>query len=143
MGFFSWKFADSGNMKRLKIGRPAYLMCPDGSSIYTGAYDGYGHFGSYDVYELAAEWNRPFLNGFPVKTCATVKGQIEDYAAGKSDAYMRWHYGCDWKRDIGIDIACSDENNRRLKFPVKICRNNVIPYQDLPASLSDPMQGCD
>ena len=55
---------------------------------------------------------------------------------------MKERYGRDWKREIGIDIACLDEDNARLPYPIKICKTNGHLYNELPASMGDPGQGC-
>ncbi len=64
MGYFSWKFANDDS-RRLRIGKPGYLYCPDGTVIREPAYDGYGTFGGHDVYDLVANWNRKYLSEHP------------------------------------------------------------------------------
>ena len=109
MGFYSWKFADTKNRQRLMVGAPAYVACPAGTFIFS-YYDGYGHFNGKDIWELVADWNRDHLDGLKLKHQVVTKdGEIADFAAGKSDSYMEEHYGSEWKRDIGIDIACLNE----------------------------------
>ena len=44
-------------------------------------------------------------------------------------------------RNIGIDIACYDEDNAALPFPIKITHNPNLKYEDCEPSLSDPDQG--
>lgn len=75
MGCFSWMFADTNNEKALKIGNPAYIICPDNSIIYTPHYDGHGHFASTDVYDLVAKWNRSLLS----KDMLREKPRFENY----------------------------------------------------------------
>lgn len=54
---------------------------------------------------------------------------------------MKAKYGSDWKRILGIAVACYDEQNAALKYPIKIASTNQCKYEDLPASKSDPNQG--
>lgn len=69
MGCFSWLYADKDNTRAMNIGKTGYLIFPDGKVEETdGGYDGYGHFGKhdhYDVYEEVADWNREFLVNHP------------------------------------------------------------------------------
>lgn len=45
-------------------------------------------------------------------------------------------------RGVGIDIACYDEDNAALPYPIKITRKmRGVHYEDLPASKTDPEQG--
>lgn len=83
MGYFSWMFADKANRSRLKIGQPAYVPCPDGTVIFEPAYDGYGHFGGKDIYELVAEWNRDSM-------------QISDLVLPKRESYGEDEQGGRW-----------------------------------------------
>ncbi len=164
MGLFSWMFADLDNKENLRIHMEAHVPCPDGSVIYTCRYDGYGHFGGYDIYELAADWNREFLSGNPEYIVpsrrAAVKGskpnimRISDFSwypfyadlsLDRKEMVERFNKekGIDWfeYRQIGIEIACYDEDNEALPFPIKICREPGKRYCELPASRSDPEQG--
>ena len=43
-------------------------------------------------------------------------------------------------RHIGVEIACYNEQNRRLPFPIKVASKPGF-YQDWPASKDDPYQG--
>ena len=82
MGQFSWLYADT--YEQVVDGKYAdtYLLVPKpfqeqfGKAIYEDCYDGYGHFGSYDVYELVALWNRDNL---PSSTKAMHEPQIFEY----------------------------------------------------------------
>ena len=65
---------------------------------------------------------------------------LNDYKKSKSDRVMYRKYIEDWKRSIGIDIACGDERNERLPFPIKITTKE-LEYDDVAPSKSDPNQG--
>lgn len=43
-------------------------------------------------------------------------------------------------RHIGVEIACYNEQNRRLPFPIKVA-SKPGSYYDFPASKDDPYQG--
>lgn len=60
-----------------------------------------------------------------------------------SDEVMREKFGDDFKREIGINIACYDEDNAALKYPVKITFDENAVYEDCAPSLSDAEQGWD
>jgi len=65
-----------------------------------------------------------------------------DFSRGKyTDAQMRRKYGNDFKREIGIDIACYDEDNFSLKYPIKITYDPNVTYEECKPSKSDPNQG--
>ncbi len=164
MGEFSWMLADKDNKTSLKIGASAYLACPDGSFIFEDDYDGYGNFGGHDAYELVVDWNRDFLDESmlqkPQRNMWTSDEEghawfneaLQRYGTSVKRLYdwrshnvtsdeMAQRYGRDWKRLIGIDIACYDEQNAELPYPIKITDNRRIPYDELPASNGDPNQG--
>ena len=44
-------------------------------------------------------------------------------------------------RCIGISIACYDDQNAALPYPIKIVRNGRVKYNEVPASNGDPNQG--
>lgn len=64
MGCFSWLDCKTG--KQIKISaRPVYVLIPKqygGGHIIEPYYDGYGHFGGYDIFDLVARWNKDTLN---------------------------------------------------------------------------------
>lgn len=163
MGCFSWMFADTDNEEALNIGESAYVACPDGTVIYEQGYDGYGEFDGHDVYDLVAEWNRDYISEANVRRPlrerlgnteqdekwfqAELKEyendcqRLKDFISGKSDEYMKEKYGETYKRSIGLDIACYDEENAVLKYPIKICKEKPVGYDLIPASKGDPNQG--
>lgn len=65
MGQYSWKDCCDGR-KAIKItDRTCYVLVPKkdgGGHIREPYYDGYGHFGGNDIFDLVAEWNRPELS---------------------------------------------------------------------------------
>jgi len=167
MGYFSWMFANTDNSRNLRIGKPGYLYCPDGAIIHEPSYEGYGEFCGMDVYDLVADWNRKYLSEHPdflivqheggtydrdgrwhvsppkkvseyfwyplyadlSKTAEEIVSQI-----AKTEQYFEYRF-------IGIDIACYDDQNAVLPFPIKICSKGGLNYSDLPASKRDPEQG--
>jgi len=148
-----------------------YLLNPFGEPYKESDYEGYGVFGGRDVYELVVEWNREYLTkdnihkpersqyrdgpvgdtGFSKalenyeKTCEA----IADYAAGASDDFMKETYGkflangfpSNWKRSLGITLACYERDLVKLKYPIKIVEHPV-PYERAGISPNCPFQGC-
>ncbi len=148
MGIFTWTDAAKkpeknkyGDYKRSCIvdyDGYAKIVCPDNTVIEEYRYNGYGRFNGIDAYDLVAEWNRKdvpelidkIIEGgdtFPkhIYTICKMYGtgasddEIEAFVKkkvdeGKYDPYMIR----DWKRNIGIAIAC--EHNDMLKFPLKV-----------------------
>lgn len=160
MGFFSWKFADTKNKKRLIIEKAAYVLCPDGTVLYEPWYNGYGIFAGKDIYDLVADWNREFLSRNPDFIVKSENKKVCDFVwyPKYSDLTLtpreierqlreegKWHSSTEF-RDIGISIACEDENNKALPYPIKICQSQPEGspdyYRKLPASKGDPRQGC-
>lgn len=160
MGCFSWMFCNRDNKVALKIGRKGYLLLPDDTCIMEEVYNGYGVFGGKDVYALVAEWNREHLTEDMLRRPRYDRGDNEDvyrynmdyyitavcrlydYKSGKyTDEEMQEKYGMDWKRELGINIACYDEQNAALPFPIKIS-SAKRKYSEMPPSISDRNQGC-
>lgn len=137
MGFFSWCTSDTrksianiyvdsslinslGNDKEWVImpGEKVYLLNPFGKPYEEDSYDGYGRFDGEDVYALVAKWNVP-------DRC--------------KDANGNW-LPDDEIRNIGIDLACYDEDQVKLKYPIKIVEKPV-PYEEAEISPGCPLQG--
>ncbi len=111
-------------------------------------------FDHYDIYDLVVDWNRSHLGDllkvksrhflrWPEQLIAAIL--ISDERALQlinqlysPDHFMRY----EWKRNLGIEIACYDEDNAKLPYPIKIvCSSNCYKYSDLPPSKSDEGQG--
>ena len=147
MGQFSWIYSDTN--KQLIDNRKAdtYLLVPKafqeeyGKAIYESCYDGYGRFGRYDVYDLIPEWNKEMIPEIIRRIkdgnwkCSTSENDITNlqaYYDGKEiDCELRW---------LGIVMACYDEDNAALEYPIKITTREM-EYEDVEPSLSDPNQG--
>lgn len=169
MGCFAWLFANNG--KPLCMGSAAYVYCPNGDIITERDYEGYGKFGGCDIYNLVADWNRKFLSEHP-EFLIPQHGQIlqpdgsyKTAAPRRVDSYDWYEFYKDlsltpdeivdklnesksqsWKREyrsIGIDIACYDDRNAWLPYPIKIASRGDIEggYNVLPPSNGDPNQG--
>ena len=116
MGQFSWLDCITNEQIIDDKQRGVFVLVPadfGGGHIHEWRYDGYGHFGGHDVYELVARWNCP-------ERC---NGDI------------------DHDREIGIDIACYDEDNAKLKYPIKITHDAGAIYEECAFSPADPDQG--
>lgn len=193
MGQFSWLYSDTNKQVVDNKEADAYLLVPEpyqeeyGKYILETCYDGYGHFGNNDVYELVALWNR---KNMPLNTSAVKEPELSDFdglldfekeelrkkgandndiekadkeeknkcyeiakeryhrelqmlcdfKADTPDEIMKQKYGKDFLRIIGIDIACEDEDNFALKFPIKIT-SVEMSYSSANPSKSDPYQG--
>ena len=113
---FSWLDCKTGEQVLDNVERDVYLLVPDefgGGHIEEHCYDGYGRFGGRDAYALVAQWNCP-------EKCIGID---------EADRYA------------GIDIACYDEQNAALRFPIKITHDPDAVYKDCGPSPNDPNQG--
>lgn len=61
--------------------------------------------------------------------------RLSDFKNEVSDEVMKEEYGEWYLRSIGIDIACYDVDNKKLKYPIKIT-DKILDYDDVPASES-------
>ncbi len=143
MGQFSWIFCNRKNPMIDNYATDTYLLIPEkfrdmyGGKAYITehCYDGYGHMGHYDVYAEVAKWNKDYLkeiyermgNGLPEKAKAFLDGTLTED---------------DDIREIGIDIACYNEDNCSLPYPIKIASKPLV-YEDCYPSISDSNQGWD
>ena len=168
MGQFSWLDCITEEQIVDDKTRDVYVLVPKefgGGHIKETCYDGYGNFGGYDIYDLVAEWNREILSRtpnfiLPHKVQKEFHGFSNDSGKVKLNYWYK-HYSnlnltkeeviekikqdsntnyFEW-RVIGIDIACYDEDNEALPFPIKITHNKYASYELCPPSKSDPNQG--
>ena len=149
MGQFSWmdcKFKDQQILD--DVNDDVYLLVPQqfgGGHIHEECYDGYGRFGSHDVYDLIADWNREFI---PQMLRMIESGEwkcnvtpydikaLHEFYEGKPFSNETYE-----KRYIGIVMACYDEDNERLPYPIKITHVPYSVYEMCDPSPSDPNQG--
>lgn len=148
MGQFSWIYSDTNKQVIDNKRADTYLLVPKpfqkkyGKAIYESCYDGYGRFGRYDVYDLIPEWNKEMIPEIIRRIkdgnwkCSTSENDVTNlqayYDDGKEiDCELRW---------LGIVMACYDEDNAALEYPIKITTREM-EYEDVEPSLSDPNQG--
>ena len=147
MGQFSWIYSDTNKQVIDNKRADTYLLVPKpfqekyGKAIYEDCYDGYGRFGRYDVYDLIPEWNKNMIPEIirRIKNgnwhCSTSENDVTNlqaYYEGKEIACeLRW---------LGIIMACYDEDNTTLEYPIKITTKEM-EYKEVAPSLSDPNQG--
>ncbi len=154
MGQFSWLDCKTGEQIVDGRCRKSYVLVPEdfgGGHIEEECYEGYGEFGGHDVYDLVAEWNRNhiLLDGLESKEwcewrfggAENARMCLDDFADGVDDATMRERYGKDYKRTIGIVLACHDNDNASLRYPIKITHDPYAVYEWCAPSRSDPNQG--
>ena len=141
MGCFSWKFADTDNQQRLRIGHRGYLALPDGNFLCADSYEGYGEFDGRDVYELVVWWNREYIAKNPDAEVKAYSITLHDYAPKKLKELGPHSLFYVELRGVGIDIACDDQNNAALPFPIKVTKTTKKRYWELPPSRRDPDQG--
>lgn len=163
MGQFSWLDCKDGTQIVDDKMVDVYVLVPQefgGGHIVEHCYDGYGDFGGHDIYDLVADWNKETISHHNLRdVIAThwMNSDIEYYMnalkrqvdtcqklidfKSLSDEEMKEKYGDDFKRIIGIDIACYDEQNAALKYPIKITHDANAVYENCKPSDSDPNQG--
>ena len=96
---------------------------------------------SDDVYDLIPEWNKEMIPEIIRRIkdgnwkCSTSENDItnlQNYYEGK-------HITCEL-RWLGIVMACYDEDNFALEYPIKITTKEM-EYENVRPSESDPNQG--
>jgi len=161
MGYFTWTLANKTPRKnrtgcyrsdcKLRYGGYGAIVCPDNTLIQEDCYEGYGEFDGRDVYDLVVDWNKahlmeiPSIPGFkPWGNTAAFHAIMRAFqdddqealqaavdAAAVNDPIMK----TDWKRIIGVYIAC--ENNALIPYPIKIVDCiRPKPYDQLRPSIS-------
>lgn len=147
MGQWSYLYANTDNKKAMldNVKADSYLLVPPpfqskyGKYILETEYDGYGHMGGYDVHELVIEWNRDFIPMIIKQR----NGKSADGREMNVDSLMAYYEGREIScplRYLGIEIACYNEDNASLPFPIKIT-NAPCEYGSVGASKDDPNQG--
>ena len=143
MGQFSW--LDCIDKSQIVDNRlvDVFVLVPiefGGGHIVEHRYDGYGHFGGHDIYELVMEWNKKYLDilfkyedSWKCDWLTTCKEDFHRYENGEPIVHEL--------RDMGIALACYDEDNERLRYPIKITHDSNAVYERCAPSLSDPNQG--
>ena len=156
MGQFSWLDCVSGKQIVDDKVKDVYVLIPKefgGGHIVEHCYDGYGHFGRHDIFDLVADWNRkdlsensnfvlPYSNEqiknkdwyeFYADSNLT-REEVVEKTKEKSNRFFEWRY-------IGIALSCYDEDNRALPYPIKITYDETAKYEWNAPSDSDPNQG--
>ena len=157
MGQFSFLDCVTGEQIIDNIPKKVYLLVPKefageyGPRILEEEYDGYGNFGGHDVYDLIADWNKEMIpeilrrakkgswhNTITDEDCEIMKAFLD----GMPIENMKTRIGFRAeKRWIGILMACYDEDNAALEYPVKVTYSPTAVYEQCAPSPSDPNQG--
>lgn len=145
MGQFSWLDCKDGSQIVDNMPADVYVLIPKefgGGHIMETCYDGYGRFGGHDIYDLVVDWNIPYIDRILAEKDQFISGWVSEY----EEDFKRLAKGEDIrpeteKRVLGIAIACYDEDNFRLKYPIKITHDKNAVYESCAASKSDPNQG--
>ena len=146
MGQFSWLDCITQEQVLDNTRRDVYVLVPKefgGGHIKESCYDGYGHFGMYDIYELVVEWNK---NNFDIAFNNVDTWKCGDWIKAYKEDLIRYAKGEELRsgtelRILGIALACYDEDNARIKYPIKITHDETAIYEDCQPSLGDPDQG--
>lgn len=148
MGQFSWIYSDTGEPVYNDERADTYLLVPKefqkkyGHAIYEPWYEGYGRFGGYDVYDLIIEWNKEMI---PEIIAKAKKNEWFKYVPSKMEMedlenyYLGKPIHCEL-RILGIILACYNEDNAKLKYPIKITSVDM-DYEAAEISKNDPNQG--
>ena len=140
MGQFSWLDCVTGEQVIDGLNRKSYVLVPrafGGGHIEEDCYEGYGVFGGHDVYDLVLDWNKDDI--------PRILGMTDEWVCNIDEENLRrFHEGreitCE-KRRLGIDLACYDDDNARLRYPIKITHDPDVVYEWCAPSYSDPNQG--
>lgn len=143
MGQFSWLDCKTG--EQIIDGKPrkSYVLVPEqfgGGHIEESCYEGYGVFGGHDVYDLVADWNSQYLDEVLENADAWQSGFVKSETENLKRLAKGGELSCE-KRWLGIVLACYDNDNAKLRFPIKITHDPKAVYEWCPPSKSDPNQG--
>lgn len=147
MGKISWMYSDTNNQVLDYVEADTYLLVPKpfqneyGEAIYESCYRGYGDFDEHDVFDLIPEWNKEIIPEIIQKMksgnwhCPVGTEDLANFQAYYEDRKI----SCSL-RHLGILMAWYDEDNLRLKYPIKITTKEM-DYDEVVASVKDPDQG--
>lgn len=131
----------------------------------SGGYDGYGRINGVDVYDVVAFLNICACNDEQFQTvydriCEIKSKDIADEMTKFRQAYKEGFFNSPedfWTlkeefslpdrifdtefRIYGIDLACYDEDNARLPYPIKLTVDETMIYENALFSMGDPNQG--
>lgn len=146
MGQFSWLDCVTGEQIVDDERRDVFVLVPQeygGGHILEKCYDGYGHFGGVDIYDLVVDWNTkylaPVLEQKDSWNCDWLRdAYLEDFRRLAKGEPAREHVE---KRVLGIALACYDNDNARLRYPIKITHDPEAVYEACGISKGDPNQG--
>ena len=143
MGQFSWLDCKTEEQVLDNVRRDVYVLVPrefGGGHIKEECYDGTGRFGGHDIYDLVVDWNSKHLSAFfdnlDSWTCSVSEADIANMRRVSSGEETE----CE-KRWLGIVLACYDDDNARLRYPIKITHDPDAVYERCGISKSDPNQG--
>lgn len=130
-----------------------------------GHYSGYGEVSGLDIYEVVAFLNICACNDEQFQTvynriCERKSKDIADEMTKLRQAYKEGFFNSPedfWTlkeefslpdrifdtefRIYGIDLACYDEDNARLPYPIKLTFDETLTYENTDFSMGDPNQG--
>ena len=146
MGQFSWLDCVTDAQILDDVRKNVYVLVPKefgGGHIKEECYDGYGHFDGQDIYELVVKWNK---NHFDRAFDNIDTWKCKDWLFNYREDFIRYSKGEDIRdprnlRTLGIALACYDEDNERLFYPIKITYNPKAEYENCKPSKRDPDQG--
>ena len=150
MGQFSWIACDDKKSILDNELADVYLLIPaefGGGYHHEKCYDGYGNFGGVDVYAEVAKWNKKYLSKLDIQTTDSKEPSPWELSQTMLDDFINLtesefieKYDENTIRIIGIEIACEDEDNGHLPYPIKIS-HTPMRYEDATPSISDLNQG--
>lgn len=158
MGFFSRLDCVTGEQIRIGADRKVYVLYPKaygGGRYEAERYDGYGRYGSKDILQLVAEWNKHMIPDILRKidagewTCSVTENDrkvMENFYASKPlHKGLKQGVFCLGAREqsVGVIMSCYDKDNARLDYPIKVTYCPDAVYEDCKPSPDDPNQGCD
>lgn len=145
MGSFSFIYADGGKPGQANMlpGDKVRILVPMlmGGGSLNGVYDDYGVVAfadgtSVDLYELVALWNSTAMRAAAAKVTGV---PALDAACKMADDEFT-----PFARNVGIRVACYDEDMVRLQHPLRVvpAENLSVSYETVGGiSVADPNQG--